>query len=100
MYPSHLFVPVKLPAAVVRLFKSRSETKSSKAQHSIRRAVWRASSPCLETPAAARSTASLVFETSLRVAVVAATYAIGVSISTSRVDLREKGRHNPTPLEA
>ena len=38
MYPSDLFVTVKLPAAVVRRFKRRTETKRSSGRHSIRRA--------------------------------------------------------------
>jgi hypothetical protein len=39
MYPSGLFVPVKLPAAVVRRFKRRTEAKTSTTRRSIRRAV-------------------------------------------------------------
>ena len=38
MYPSDLFVPVKLPAAVVRRFKSRTAARPSTAPRSIRRA--------------------------------------------------------------
>lgn len=38
MYPSDLFVPVKLPAAVVRRFKRRSAARPSTARRSIRRA--------------------------------------------------------------
>ena len=39
MYPSGLFVPVKLPAAVVRRFKRRTEATTSTTQRTIRRAV-------------------------------------------------------------
>ncbi len=39
MYPSGLFVSVKLPAAVVRRFKRRTEAKTSPTRRSIRRAV-------------------------------------------------------------
>ena len=39
VYPSDLFVPVKLPAAVVRRFKRRTEAKTSTTRRSIRRAV-------------------------------------------------------------
>ena len=39
MYPSDLFVTVKLPAAVVRRFKRRTEPKRSSGRHPIRRAV-------------------------------------------------------------
>ena len=38
MYPSDLFVTVKLPAAVVRRFKSRTATRTPTARRSIRRA--------------------------------------------------------------
>ena len=38
MYPSDLFVPVKLPAAVVRRFKRRIAVKPSTARRSVRRA--------------------------------------------------------------
>ena len=38
MYPSELFVPVKLPAAVVRRFKRRTAARPSTARRSIRRA--------------------------------------------------------------
>jgi hypothetical protein len=38
MYPSGLFVPVKLPAAVVRRFKRRTAARPSTARRSIRRA--------------------------------------------------------------
>ena len=38
MYPSDLFVPVKLPAAVVRRFKRRTAARPSTARRSIRRA--------------------------------------------------------------
>ena len=38
MYPSDLFVPVKLPAAVVRRFKRRTAVGPSTARRSIRRA--------------------------------------------------------------
>ncbi len=38
MYSSDLFVPVKLPAAVVRRFKRRPAARPSAARRSIRRA--------------------------------------------------------------
>ncbi len=38
MYSSDLFVPVKLPAAVVRRFKRRTAARPSAARRSIRRA--------------------------------------------------------------
>jgi hypothetical protein len=38
MYPSDLFVPVKLPAAVARRFKRRTAAGPSPAPRSIRRA--------------------------------------------------------------
>ena len=38
MYPSDLFVPVKLPAAVVRRFKRRTAARPSTAPRSTRRA--------------------------------------------------------------
>jgi hypothetical protein len=39
MYPSGLFVPVKLPAAVIRRFKRRTEGTTATTQRTIRRAV-------------------------------------------------------------
>jgi hypothetical protein len=38
MYPSDLFVPVKLPADVVRRFKRRTQARVPPARRSIRRA--------------------------------------------------------------
>ena len=38
IYPSDLFVPVKLPAAVVRQLRRRADAKSPAARRSIRRA--------------------------------------------------------------
>jgi hypothetical protein len=38
MYPSDLFVPVKLPAAVVRRFTKRTHARTPAARRSIRRA--------------------------------------------------------------
>ena len=38
MYPSNLFVAVKLPAAVVRRFKKRTHARTPAARRSIRRA--------------------------------------------------------------
>jgi hypothetical protein len=38
MYPSDLFVPVKLPAAIVRRFKKRTHARTPAARRSIRRA--------------------------------------------------------------
>ena len=38
MYPSDLFVPVKLPAAVIRRFKRRAQAKTAVERRSIRRA--------------------------------------------------------------
>ena len=38
IYPSDLFVPVKLPAAVVRRFKRRTQARTPAARRSIRRA--------------------------------------------------------------
>jgi hypothetical protein len=38
IYPSDLFVPVKLPAAVVRRFKRRPAARPSTVRRSIRRA--------------------------------------------------------------
>ena len=38
MYPSDLFVPAKLPAAVVRRFKRRAQARPSAARRSVRRA--------------------------------------------------------------
>jgi hypothetical protein len=38
VYPSDLFVPVKLPAAVIRRFKRRTAARRSTASRSIRRA--------------------------------------------------------------
>ena len=38
MYPSDFFVPVKLPADVVRRFKRRAEARTPPARRSIRRA--------------------------------------------------------------
>jgi hypothetical protein len=38
MYPSELFVPVKLPAAVIRRFKRRTQATTPAARRSIRRA--------------------------------------------------------------
>jgi len=38
MYPSDLFVPLKLPAAVVRRFTERTAARLSTASRSIRRA--------------------------------------------------------------
>jgi hypothetical protein len=38
MYPSDLFVRVKLPAAVVRRFKRRTQARTRPARRSIRRA--------------------------------------------------------------
>lgn len=38
MYPSELFVPVKLPAAVIRRFKRRIQATTPAARRSIRRA--------------------------------------------------------------
>lgn len=39
VYPSDLFVPVKLPAAVVRRFKRRTETSPPATRRSIRRSA-------------------------------------------------------------
>jgi hypothetical protein len=38
MYPSDLFVPVKLPAAVIRRFKRPAQARTPAARRSIRRA--------------------------------------------------------------
>jgi hypothetical protein len=38
MYSSDLFVPVKLPAAVIRRFKRRAQARTPAARRSIRRA--------------------------------------------------------------
>jgi hypothetical protein len=38
VYPSDLFVPVKLPAAVVRRLRHRAESRTPPARRSIRRA--------------------------------------------------------------
>jgi len=38
MYPADLFVPVKLPAAVIRRFKRRTQSTSVAARRPIRRA--------------------------------------------------------------
>ena len=38
IYPSDLFVPVKLPAAVVRRFRIRTQARTPTARRSIRRA--------------------------------------------------------------
>ena len=38
IYPSHLFVPVRLPAAVVRRFRDPVRSKSAAARGTIRRA--------------------------------------------------------------
>jgi hypothetical protein len=38
VYPSDLFVPVKLPAAVVRRLRRRAESRTQPARRSIRRA--------------------------------------------------------------
>jgi len=38
VYPADLFVPVKLPAAVVRRFRGRTDPKATAARRSIRRA--------------------------------------------------------------
>ncbi len=38
MYPSDLFVPVKLPAAVVRRLKQRADARTPAARRSMRRA--------------------------------------------------------------
>jgi len=38
IYPSDLFVPVRLPAAVVRQLKGRSRTRSTVGRRAIRRA--------------------------------------------------------------
>lgn len=38
LYPSDLFVPVKLPAAVVRRLRTRSDVKAPTTRRSIRRA--------------------------------------------------------------
>lgn len=38
LYPSALFVPVKLPAAVVRRLRTRTDAKTPTARRSIRRA--------------------------------------------------------------
>jgi hypothetical protein len=40
VYPGDLLVPVKLPAAVVRPFKKRTETKGSNGRHSILCPTW------------------------------------------------------------
>jgi hypothetical protein len=38
IYPADLFVPVKLPAEVVRRFRRRTDAKTTAARRSIRRA--------------------------------------------------------------
>jgi len=38
VYPSDMFVPVKLPAAVVRRLRARAATTTQRIRHSIRRA--------------------------------------------------------------
>jgi hypothetical protein len=40
LYPSDLFVPVKLPAAVVRRLRARTAAKTQTSRRSIRRAGW------------------------------------------------------------
>jgi hypothetical protein len=39
MYPSDLFVPLKLPPAVVRRFKKRMEARAPRVRRSIRRTL-------------------------------------------------------------